>query len=54
VSLASVWDAMASETHHQGWLKPNMVDYLHSQIGRMFDPGLVESLIELLSEAPEA
>ena len=53
VSLVSVWNAMANETHYrQGWLEPKLVDYLRSQSGRMFDPGLVEAFIELLSEPP--
>jgi HD-GYP domain-containing protein (c-di-GMP phosphodiesterase class II) len=49
--VADVWDALTSDRpYRRAWTPRKAAAYIKAQSGRSFDPGVVETFLELLGE----
>ncbi len=50
-SVVDVWDALRStRPYHRPWPETRVLDHLHEQAGRAFDPDMVQAFIALVKE----
>jgi len=52
-AVVDVWDALSNDRPYRpGWLKERVIEYIQSQGGTHFDPMIVETFLNLLSNNP--
>jgi putative nucleotidyltransferase with HDIG domain len=50
-TIIDVWDALSSDRcYRPAWRRNDIVDYLHSQSGKIFDPYILPKFVELIDE----